>query len=146
MDVLSPNLTLNLLSAVLSPLSDRKKYGVCIMFSIAFLFLMGGYVLGCMGLYSYLLPEWGEAYSLFIVGGLNLALGAILVIVGWALRPKKAPPSLSISPLVEKAIKQVSSDQLFKKFLPSPSLKSLAMLFVLGLAASYLSASNEKKA
>jgi hypothetical protein len=112
---------------------------------IASLFLLGGFLLGCMTLYSFLIPYWGETVSLLALTLLFLAISLVLYIVGRRLRPKPSPVQMSL-PFIEKTLKQHASYQTLNQLLPEVSPQILVAIAGAAMVVSYLMKSKKNEA
>lgn len=125
------NLLMPLLGGVLSQRSVGWSAG-CMACMLGFLLLPVAYVLGCIGLYYYLLPLLGVCFSLWAVGGAIIITSLVLFMTSWLLKPKKTPLSKA-NAVMENALSQLTSSRL-----------PLAALLAVGAIAFYVSASKDK--
>lgn len=96
------NMLLPLASSVLSRVPSVEQRS-CRFYRSASIALLGAYAFGCIGLYFYLLPEWGKAFSLLAIGAILLLTSGILFGIGWFLKPKSTPLA-KVESLMEKGV------------------------------------------
>jgi hypothetical protein len=126
------------------PCQKAPHYGKWLINVIAFLLLLCGSILGCMALYAYLVPYWGEALSLLVLCLLFLGTSGALYMLGRRLKPQPAPSHM-MPPLFEKIFSQLPHQETLSHMLPDVSPKMLVALCAAVVAVSCLLGSKQKK-
>lgn len=136
----------NLLVTALSFISSQKapNYKRILAYISGGLFLFFGFILGCMSLYSYLLPYWGEALSLLSLCYLFLIFGLISFLIGRHFKHRQDLSSTDV-PLLEKVLYQLPNHKALSDMIPETPPKVLLGLCAVALLISYLVSSKEKK-
>src|SRR4051812_23433265 len=143
------NLLSTFIANVLMQEHHKPRYGQWALTLFAVLTFGGGYIFACLGLYHYLLPQWGRAISLFVIGGVCLGASLILFLFKHSEKQPSSPWEASISDLEKKigeTFKQISNTtEVLKIIRPYVSLKSLGALVIISAAlAAYLSHSKKE--
>lgn len=129
------NIMLNIIKLI--PLKSRRccKYFFykTLLYFVSFLFLVSAYVFGCIALYYYFMPFWGETLAAFSLCLLSFMVGFGLIITGTVLNSKKKKPSPQILPLLEKSFDHLPNSQDLVKALTKAS--PAVLVTVLGAAA-----------
>lgn len=99
---------------------------------IGFLLMTGAYIVGCVGLYHYLIPVWGETFSLLAVGLGILITSSLFFLIGWLCKPKATPLSKAGS-LIETTLSGGASSRL-----------PLVALVAVGAIAFYFATRNKE--
>jgi hypothetical protein len=107
-------------------------------------FLISAYIIGCVALYSYLVPHCGETLSLLILCLFLLATSLSLIGIGRFLKPKKSPSTDFVSTF-EKTVKHLSSDEACHKLGPIVLPTSFAALLAVGAITAYVAYAKKDK-
>lgn len=114
---------------------QRRPYGKWAATGIAFLFLIVGYILGCIGLYHYLVPQWGQAFSLLTVGAVCLASSLLFFALRYFMKPKTASWAENAGDFEKNFVQFlqqfVKGEAVLKKIRPYITLKSLGMVVLI---------------
>jgi hypothetical protein len=110
--------------------SSSKKTLANVM---GFLLLASAYILGCIGLYHYLVPLWGVAFSLFGIGLTILTTSILFFLTGWICKKDKSALTKPAR-LMESALPETVSSRL-----------PIAALVAVGALAFYFALSKNKE-
>lgn len=129
------NIMLNI--SKLIPIKSKQycKYFLykILLYFVSFLFLVSAYVFGCIALYNYLMPHWGETLAAFSLCLLSFIISFGLIITGMVLNSKKKKPSPQVFPLLEKSLGHFPDSQDLMKTLAKAS--PAVLISVLGVTA-----------
>jgi len=116
---------------------------------MALLSLSAGYVLGCIGLYHYLFPQWGKAIALLGIGCVCLVMSSVFFAFRCFSKPKpstwKENASALEKNLTETLQQLVNGGEVSKLLRPYISLKSLVALFVMASVLGFYLNSSKKE-
>lgn len=106
-------------------------------YSVAFFFFISSYVFGCMTLFYYLTPHWGEPLSAFFLCILSLGIGFGFVIAATTLKkPKKNDVLHDALPALYKAVHSQDMQKLLAKASPAFLIMALGVIALGAYAVS----------
>ena len=136
---------MNLLSPFVSNLLmlgySKPNYAKWVATLMGLFSLSAGFVLGCTGLYHYLVPQWGKAIALLGIGLVCLAISSVSFAFRFFSIPKPSTWEETTSALeknlTEPLQQLLNGEEVLKLLRPYISLKSLSVLFVMASAVGF---------